>query len=96
MNDTNQNPMGATAGTRGRSLLRPLLALALLVGVGASAGDARAESKVVTISEVTIVGRIQKPIASVDVARIQPKMTLADLHQPFLERITEAVYRAPF
>jgi hypothetical protein len=57
---------------------------------------AAAQERVVTISEVTIVGRIQKPIAAVDVARIQPKMTLAELRQPFLQRINESVYRAPF
>jgi hypothetical protein len=54
------------------------------------------KSRVVTISEVTIVGRIQKPIAAVDVSRIQPKLTLAELRQPFLQRIEEAVYRSPF
>ena len=58
--------------------------------------SAAAQDRVVTISEVTIVGRIQKPIAAVDVSRIQPKMTLAELHQPFLQRINESVYRAPF
>lgn len=57
---------------------------------------AAAQGKVVTISEVTIVGRVQKPIAAVDVSRIQPKLTLAELRQPFLQRITEAIYRAPF
>lgn len=57
---------------------------------------AHAEGKVVTISEVTIVGRVQKPIAAVDVSRIQPKMTLAELRQPFLDRISQAIYRAPF
>jgi hypothetical protein len=55
-----------------------------------------AQGKVITISEVTIVGRVQKPIAAVDVSRIQPKMTLAELRQPFLDRIEKAVYRAPF
>ncbi len=54
------------------------------------------KGRVVTISEVTIVGRIQKPIAAVDVSRIQPKMTLAELRQPFLQRIEEAIYRSPF
>ena len=54
------------------------------------------KSRVVTISEVTIVGRIQKPIAAVDVSRIQPKLTLAELRQPFLQKIEEAIYRAPF
>lgn len=57
---------------------------------------ASAQGKVITISEVTIVGRVQKPIAAVDVSRIQPKMTLAELRQPFLDRIEKAVYRAPF
>ncbi|HEX2731799.1 MAG TPA: hypothetical protein VHM70_09345 [Polyangiaceae bacterium] len=67
------------------------LAGTLLIGHAA-----QAQSKVVTISEVTIVGRVQKPIAAVDVSRIQPKMTLAQLRQPFLDRITKAVYKAPF
>jgi hypothetical protein len=57
---------------------------------------AASKSRVVTISEVTIVGRIQKPIAAVDVSRIQPKLTLAELRQPFLQRIEEAVYKSPF
>jgi hypothetical protein len=52
--------------------------------------------RVVTISEVTIVGRVQKPIAAVDVSRIQPKLTLAELRQPFLDRIEKAVYHDPF
>lgn len=65
----------------------------------ASAGKKGAERKkgrVVTISEVTIVGRIQKPIAAVDVSRIQPRLTLKELRQPFLRRIRKATFRAPF
>lgn len=54
------------------------------------------KGRVVTLSEVTIVGRIQKPIAAVDVSRIQPKLALGELRQPFLRRIEEAIYRAPF
>ena len=45
---------------------------------------------------VTIVGRVQKPIAAVDVSRIQPKLTLAELRQPFLDRIEKAIYNDPF
>ncbi|MEO6420027.1 MAG: hypothetical protein ABIP39_11495 [Polyangiaceae bacterium] len=52
--------------------------------------------KVITIGEVTIVGRVQKPIASVDVSKIQPKLTLAELRQPFLDRIEQAVMHDPF
>ncbi len=65
--------------------------------------EARAQDKkegggrgVITLAEVTITGRIQKPIAAVDVSRIQPKLTLAELRQPFLERIEKAIYRDPF
>lgn len=61
-----------------------------------AATRAEAQGRVVTISEVTIVGRVQKPIAAVDVSRIQPKLTLAELKQNFSERIEKALYRAPF
>ena len=60
--------------------------------------DAAAQQKggVITINEVTIVGRVQKPVASVDVSKIQPKLTLAELRQPFLDRIEEAARKDPF
>jgi hypothetical protein len=51
---------------------------------------------VLQIGEITIVGRVQKPIAAVDVAKIQPKLTLAELRQPFIDRIEEAVRKDPF
>jgi len=62
------------------------------------AGDATAQKKgrVVTISEVTIVGRVQKPIAATAVSRIEPKLTLQELKQPFVQRIEEAIYKSPF
>ena len=69
------------------------LSFAMLVPVAASA---QKKGRVVTISEVTIVGRVQKPIAAVDVSRIQPKLTLAELRQPFLDRIEKALYKDPF
>lgn len=79
---------------------RVLARIAGLLALGSlalsSKAEAQSKSRVVTISEVTIVGRIQKPIAAVDVSRIQPKLTLAELRQPFLQRIEEAIYRSPF
>ena len=67
---------------------------------GAGAGSAVAHGKqqqgVLQVGEITIVGRVQKPIAAVDVAKIQPKLTLAELRQPFLDRIEEAVHKDPF
>ena len=51
---------------------------------------------VITLAEVTITGRIQKPIAAVDVARIRPKLTLSELRQPFVTRINQSIYKDPF
>lgn len=68
----------------------------LAVLVSAAPALAQKKGRVVTISEVTIVGRVQKPIAAVDVSRIQPKLTLAELRQPFLDRIEKAIYHDPF
>ena len=76
-----------------RILIGASCALALLCP---AAARAQKKPRVVTISEVTIVGRVQKPIAAVDVSRIQPKLTLAELRQPFLDRIEKAVYNDPF
>ena len=63
----------------------------------AAAQDAPKPARgVISIREVVIVGRVQKPVASVDVNKIQPKLTLGELKQPFLDRIEEAVAKDPF
>ena len=84
-------------------LRRLLVATSVLGAVALSSGDAHAQKSkqraprgVITLAEVTITGRIQKPIAAVDVARIRPKLTLSELRQPFLQRIGRAIYKAPF
>jgi len=74
---------------------------ALSLGIAAVCGgegvaSAQQAGKTITIGEVTIVGRVQKPIASVDVSKIQPKLTLAELRQPFLDRIEQATLSDPF
>jgi hypothetical protein len=74
------------------SIFATVVALSFVAGTAFG----QAKGRVVTISEVTIVGRVQKPIAAVDVSRIQPKLTLAELRQPFLERIEKAISRDPF
>ena len=75
-----------------------LVALATLtISSAASAQDKpKAQPGVLQVGEITIVGRVQKPIASVDVSKIQPKLTLAELRQPFLDRIEEAIRHDPF
>jgi hypothetical protein len=79
-------------------IMKTSLALAALAASVLATAPAGAQQKggVITIGEVTIVGRVQKPIASVDVSKIQPKLTLAELRQPFLDRIEEAVQHDPF
>ena len=77
-------------------------ALLALSAAPASAQDAAAarqtkqQAGVLQVGEITIVGRVQKPIAAVDVAKIQPRLTLAELRQPVLDRIAEAVTKDPF
>jgi hypothetical protein len=78
-----------------------IIVAALALGFFAASGEGSAEAQqkgggVITINEVTIVGRVQKPVASVDVSKIQPKLTLAELRQPFLDRIEEAARKDPF
>jgi hypothetical protein len=60
------------------------------------ASRAQGKQRVVTISEVTIVGRVQKPIAAVDVSRIQPRLTLGNKKQPFVDKIEKAIQAPPF
>ena len=79
-----------------KSLKLAATTLAAFAVLALAGGEARADGRVITISEVTIVGRVQKPIASVDVNKIQPKLTLAELRQPFLDRIEEAARKDPF
>lgn len=73
-----------------------LVSGAAFAAIAFAGADARAEGRVITLTEVTIVGRVQKPIASVDVNKIQPKLTLAELRQPFLDRIEAATLKDPF
>ena len=73
-----------------------LLGVSFVVLLASGSASAQKKSRVITISEVTIVGRVQKPIAAVDVSRIQPKLTLAELKQPFVDRIEKAISRDPF
>jgi hypothetical protein len=82
------------------SMRNRIVLASIVFGAVALAGEHEASAQqkggVITINEVTIVGRVQKPVASVDVSKIQPKLTLAELRQPFLDRIEEASRKDPF
>jgi hypothetical protein len=75
-----------------------LTAAALLSFAGFADAQSKTTSQrgVITLQTIEITGRIQKPIAAVDVSRIQPKLTLAELRQPFIDRIEQAIYKEPF
>jgi len=73
-----------------------ILAWSLTATTAAAQEKGTKQRGVITLDAVTITGRIQKPIASVDVNRIAPKLTLAELRQPFLDRIEQAIYKDPF
>ena len=84
------------------ALLVATASVVMLSAAGASAQDAgnkgvvKQQAGVLQVGEITIVGRIQKPVAAVDVANIPVKITLTELRQPFLDRIEEAVHKEPF
>jgi len=72
-------------------------ATASLLGLGGrSAAAADRKSNVITLDTIQIVGRVQKPIESVDVGFIQPKLALSELQKTFLDEIDKAVQRDPF
>lgn len=73
-----------------------LTALALGTVLVSTSAFAQKKPKVVELSEITITGRVQKPVAAVDISRIAPKVALAELRQPFLDKIEAAIYTDPF
>lgn len=72
------------------------LALSTMAQSAAAEDEKDKPRGAITLTEVTITGRIEKPIAAVDVARIAPRLTLAELRQPFLDRIEQAIFKSPF
>ncbi|HEU4410513.1 MAG TPA: hypothetical protein VFS43_34985 [Polyangiaceae bacterium] len=90
-------------------ILRPLLAtfaasaFLLVASPGAAqqtgqppAGGGRRRANVIELNEITITGRVQKPVAAVDISRLAPKLSLTELRQPFLDQVEQALYRDPF
>ncbi len=83
-------------GTLGRMKWRSVAVGVAWVFCGANPAFAQQKGNVITINEITIVGRVQKPIASVDVSKIQARLTLGELRQPFADRIEQAARKDPF
>ena len=80
-----------------------VVAIALTVGTLSSAALAEGPAKAPPVKggEITLDGLIitlkpPRPVAAVDVARLTPKLTLAELRQPLIERIEAATEKDPF
>jgi hypothetical protein len=73
-----------------------VVAVGLALVVFSQSVHAQKAGRVVTLNEVTIVGRVQRPFAAVDVARIRPRISLSELRQPFLNRIDQSINKEPF
>lgn len=77
-------------------LVATALAAALALASTAAGAEEKGQRGVITLAEVKIVGRVQKPIAAVDVSKLSPTLQLAELRQPFLDRIEKAITKDPF
>jgi hypothetical protein len=73
-----------------------LLFSSFLVLASGTASAAKKRGKVVELDEITITGRVQKPIAAVEISRLAPKLSLGELRQPFLDKIEKSISKAPF
>ena len=80
-----------------------IVALAVTVGTLSSAALAEGPAKAppakrgeIMIDGLIITLKAPRPIAAVDVGRLTPKLTLAELRQPLLERIEAATEKDPF
>jgi hypothetical protein len=48
------------------------------------------------LEDIIIKLKPPRPLAAVDVSRLAPKLTLAELQQPLIGRIEEAIEKEPF
>jgi hypothetical protein len=80
-----------------------VVAIALTLGTLGSAAlaDEAAKAQPAPRGKIMLDGLIitlkpPRPVAAVDVARLTPKVTLAELRQPLIGRIEAAIEKEPF
>jgi hypothetical protein len=79
--------------------MRTSLHLVLGIALLSLASVAQAEpsrGRVIQLNPVKVSGRIQTPLATVEINRIQPKLTLPELRPTFANRIGTATARDPY
>jgi hypothetical protein len=78
-----------------RAIFQMSFAALIAVGLCGSASAADHKSNVVTLHPIEIIGRA-RPVESVDVGTIAPKLALPELRQAFVDRVGEAIRHDPF
>jgi hypothetical protein len=79
--------------------MRRVASLVVGVALFAAPGIVRAEQprpRIIELKTVKISGRVQTPLASVEVNRVEPKLTLSELRPSFTDRIGGAMTRDPY
>ena len=79
--------------------MRSSALVAFTVALLSAPGIARAEqpnAHVVVLNTVKISGRIQTPLAAVEITRLEPKLSLSELRPTFTDRISRAVAHDPY
>ena len=78
-----------------RSVASLVLGIALLAGSGVAQAE-QPRGRIIELKTVKISGRVQTPLASVEINRIEPKLTLSELRPSFTDRIGGAMTRDPY
>jgi hypothetical protein len=85
--------------------MRSLLVIGTVLGISALGSAALAEEPANAVKKtapgqyeikIDIVGKPQRPMAAIDVAKLPVKATMTPLRQPFLGRIEQAIDKSPF
>jgi hypothetical protein len=73
-----------------------VLGVVLVSGSGVARAEATRAGHVVNLPTVKVSGRVQTPLASVEVSRAEPKLTLSELRPTFADRIDRALAHDPY
>ena len=78
-------------------MFKKLLASGAVAAVALfAASSAKAEGRVLRMDDLIVYGHPQKPLVMVEVNKVPPTVTLADLRQPLADRVEASTTRDPF
>ena len=79
-----------------RAKVGVVLGVVLLSGSSVAVAEPLRAAHVVNLPTVKVSGRVQTPLASVEVTRAEPKLTLSELRPTFADRIGRALAHDPY